>query len=69
MPPDRDARLARRETLGGSRRRNGNGANGGQLAASDATLQPALAEWVQERPAWDLYEPDVVDSTGQSGPG
>lgn len=65
MPPDRDARLARRETLAGSRRRSASRANGSELVASDATLQPALAEWVQERPAWDLYEPDVSDGKGQ----
>ncbi len=66
MPPDRDARLARRETLAGSRRRSANGVNGGELVASDATLQPGGTEWLQQQPVWDLYEPGVSDRTGQS---
>jgi beta-1,4-mannosyltransferase len=65
MPPDRDARLARRETLAGSRRHNASGVNGGELVASDATLQPGVTEWLQEHPTWDLYEPGVSDRAGQ----
>jgi beta-1,4-mannosyltransferase len=67
MPPDRDARLARRETLAGSRQRSVNGVNGGELAASDATLRPGVTEWLQQQPAWDLYEPDLSDRTGRAG--
>jgi beta-1,4-mannosyltransferase len=63
MPPDRDARLARRETLAGSRRRSANGANGREVAVSDGSLHPVVAEWLQEQPAWDLYEPGWSGST------
>jgi beta-1,4-mannosyltransferase len=65
MPPHRDARLARRETLAGSRRRSANGVNGGELLASDATLQPGVTERLQQQPVWDLYEPEVSDRSGQ----
>jgi beta-1,4-mannosyltransferase len=65
MPPHRDARLARRETLAGSRRRSANGVNGGELLASDATLQPGVTERLPQQPVWDLYEPDVSDRSGQ----
>src|SRR5215475_3713258 len=66
MPPDRDARLARRDTLAGSRRRSANSANranGSELVASDRSLPPVVAEWLQEQPAWDLYEPGWSGST------
>jgi beta-1,4-mannosyltransferase len=65
MPPDRDARLARRENLAGSGRRGVNGVNGHELAASDATLQPGVTEWLPQQQVWDLYEPDVSDRTAQ----
>jgi beta-1,4-mannosyltransferase len=65
MPPDRDARLARREKLAGPGRRSVNGVNGHELAASDATLQPGVTEWLPQQPVWDLYEPDASDRTAQ----
>jgi beta-1,4-mannosyltransferase len=65
MPPDRDARLARRETLAGPGRRGVNGVNGGELVASDATLRPGVTERLPQQPVWDLYEPGLSDRTGQ----
>lgn len=70
MPPDWDARLARREALGGSRRRGIGGVRGGEFIASDRSPQSLTAEWLQEQPlqeqpTQELCEPGWSVSTGQ----
>jgi beta-1,4-mannosyltransferase len=62
MPPDGDARPARREALPRSRRWGGGGAHGDEVIDSYSSPEPSAAEWLQEQPA---REPGWWESAGQ----
>jgi beta-1,4-mannosyltransferase len=62
MPPDGDARPARREALPRSRRWGGGGAHGDEVIDSYCSPEPSAAEGVQEQPA---REPGWRESSGQ----
>jgi beta-1,4-mannosyltransferase len=64
MPSDWDARLARWEAPGGSRRRGVNGVHRGETAR-DSPAQPPTAEVAYEQPVRELREPDWLDGTEQ----
>ncbi|HWF82277.1 MAG TPA: glycosyltransferase family 2 protein [Streptosporangiaceae bacterium] len=69
MPPDRDARLTRWETLTGSQ--GGGWEHGSEVIASDGCpqptkAQPTQAERLHEKPAGELGEPGLPDGAGPS---
>jgi len=64
MPSDWDARLARWEAPGGSRRRGVNGVHRGETGR-DSSAQPPTAEVAYEQPVRELREPDWLDGTEQ----
>src|SRR5215472_12493772 len=66
MPPDWDARPARRDALQRSRRWGGGGANGDEVIGSYRSPEPSAAEWIQEQPARELREPGWRESAEQS---
>jgi beta-1,4-mannosyltransferase len=66
MPPDWDARPARREALPGSQQWGGSGAHSDEVIASYRYPElSAAAERIQEQPARELPEPDGWESTEQ----
>jgi beta-1,4-mannosyltransferase len=65
MPPDWDARRARREALAGSRRRGAQEAQDGEVIASDRALEAPAAESVNGQPATVLSEPGLPGSRWQ----
>src|SRR5215472_3314834 len=65
MPSDWDARLARREAPGGSRRRGVNGFRRDEIKARDSSAQPPTTELAYEEPVRKLREPDWSEGTGQ----
>jgi beta-1,4-mannosyltransferase len=65
MPPDWDARRARREALAGSRRRGAQEAQDGEVIASDRALEAPAAESVNGQPTTVLSEPGLPDSRWQ----
>jgi beta-1,4-mannosyltransferase len=66
MPPDWDARRARREALAGSRRRGAREAQDGELIASDRTLQAPAAESLNGQPTTVLSQQGWPDGRWQS---
>jgi beta-1,4-mannosyltransferase len=64
MPPDWDARRARREALAAARRRGASEAHDGDLIATDGALQSSVAG-LYEQPARVLPEPASSDSRWQ----
>src|SRR5215813_7123546 len=67
MPPDRDARLARRETLAGSPQPSASRINGSEIAADDRLPQPSAAEWLYGQTDRAVREPGWSQSLRQVG--